>query len=47
MDLFTALVSGLGHQQIANDPGGRRYVRHLDDAIEMYVNHFRPRRRRR
>src|SRR4051812_46252984 len=25
MDMLTALVSGLAHQQVANDPGGRRW----------------------
>jgi AcrR family transcriptional regulator len=37
MDLFTALVSGLGHQQIANDPGGRRWVRLANRAVEMFL----------
>ena len=37
MDLFTALVAGLGLQQLANDPGGERWHRLLDRAIDMYV----------
>ncbi len=37
MDLFTALVAGLGMQQLANDPGGDRWLRLLDRAIDMYV----------
>lgn len=37
MDLFTALVAGLGMQQQANDPGGERWHRLLDRAIDMYV----------
>lgn len=37
MDLFTALVAGLGLQQLANDPGGERWHRLLDRAIGMYV----------
>lgn len=37
MDLFTALVAGLGMQQSANDPGGDRWRRLLDRAIDMYV----------
>jgi AcrR family transcriptional regulator len=38
-DLWTALVSGIASQQIANEPGGDRWVRLLDDAIDMYANH--------
>jgi AcrR family transcriptional regulator len=37
LDVFTALVSGLGHQQIANDPGGRRWVRLADRVVEMFL----------
>jgi AcrR family transcriptional regulator len=37
MDVFTALVSGLGHQQIANDPGGDRWVRLSGRAVEMFL----------
>ena len=29
-DVWTALVSGLAAQQIANDPGGDRWLRHID-----------------
>lgn len=37
VDIFTALVSGLGHQQVANDPGGDRWVRQSRRAVEMYL----------
>ena len=37
MDLYTALVAGLGMQQLANDPGGDRWLGLLDRAIDMYV----------
>jgi AcrR family transcriptional regulator len=37
MDVFTALVSGLAHQQVANDPGGRRWVRRADQVVEMFL----------
>jgi AcrR family transcriptional regulator len=37
LDLLTALFSGLISQQIANDPGGTRWVRLLDDAVELVV----------
>jgi AcrR family transcriptional regulator len=36
-DLFTALVSGLSHQQVANDPGGDRWVLLSRRAVEMYL----------
>ncbi len=38
-DLFTALVSGLASQQLANDPGGDRWQRLIDEAVDMFVNH--------
>jgi hypothetical protein len=38
-DLWTALVAGLARQQLANDPGGDRYMRLIDDAVEMFVKH--------
>ena len=37
MDVFTALVSGLGHQQVANDPGGKRWVRLSGRVVEMFL----------
>jgi len=37
LDIFTALVSGLAHQQIANDPGGRRWVRLADQVVDMFL----------
>ena len=39
LDLQTALVTGLTSQQIANDPGGDRWIRLLDDALDMYLDH--------
>jgi AcrR family transcriptional regulator len=38
-DLFTALLSGLSDQQIANDPGGDRWLRLIDAAVDMYLAH--------
>ena len=35
LDLFTAIGTGLIDQQISNDPGGDRWTRLLDDAIDM------------
>ena len=37
MDVLTALVSGLAHQQVANDPGGRRWVRLADQVVGMFL----------
>jgi AcrR family transcriptional regulator len=38
-DLFTALTSGLADQQIANDPGGDRWLRLADEAADMMLAH--------
>lgn len=38
-DLWTALVSGLVSQQLANDPGGDRWVRLVDRACDMFLDH--------
>ena len=37
LDLYTALVSGLVNQQMANDPGGTRWLDLLDEAVDMYL----------
>ena len=39
LDLWTALTSGLAHQQIANDPGGDRWSRLVDDTADMFLAH--------
>ncbi len=39
VDLLTALLSGLVNQQISNDPGGDRWTRLIDDAVEMFFVH--------
>lgn len=44
LEVWTSLNAGLISQQMANDPGGRRYVRHLDDVIDMFLNHTQPTR---
>jgi AcrR family transcriptional regulator len=38
-DLWTALVAGLASQQLANNPGGNRYILLIDDAVEMFASH--------
>jgi AcrR family transcriptional regulator len=47
VDLFTAMVTGLISQQTANDPKGERWIRRCDDAVDMFLGHFRARARRR
>lgn len=37
VDLWTALLSGLAHQQVANDPGGDRWERLAEPAVDMYL----------
>lgn len=37
VDLYTALVTGIADQQISNDPGGDRWTRLLDDAVDMFL----------
>lgn len=37
IDLFSALVAGLCDQQVANDPGGDRWVRLAGPAVEMFL----------
>jgi AcrR family transcriptional regulator len=40
LDLITAFATGLISQQIANDLGGTRWVRHVDDVVDLLVYHF-------
>lgn len=42
LDVYTALVGGLGAQQVANDPGGDRFTRHLRAVLDMFLDHFVP-----
>ena len=39
LDLWTAMCSGLASQQLANDPGGTRWERLVDDAAELFCDH--------
>ena len=41
VDLYTALVGGLVDQQLANEPGGDRWARLLDRAMNMYADEMR------
>ena len=37
LDLSRALLTGLAGEQIANDPGGDRWTRLLDDVIDVFI----------
>src|ERR1017187_3106041 len=39
-DMWTALVGGLAAQQTANDPGGNRWLRLIDEVVDMYADHI-------
>ena len=39
VDMFRALITGLVSLQIANDPGGDRWTRLQDDALDMFLAH--------
>jgi AcrR family transcriptional regulator len=39
LDLLTAIGTGLADQQISNDPGGDRWLRLVDEAMEMLYDH--------
>lgn len=39
LDLWTAICSGLASQQLANDPGGSRWERLIDDAVDLFCDH--------
>ena len=45
LDLFTALTTGLIDQQISNDPGGDRWYRLLDDALDMFFAYIDARKK--
>ncbi|MDQ3681216.1 MAG: TetR/AcrR family transcriptional regulator [Actinomycetota bacterium] len=47
LDLWTAVVAGLAAQQLANDPGGTRWVRLVDEAVDMFFTHMNHTRRQR
>lgn len=39
IDLWTALITGIVDQQISNDPGGDRWIRLTEDAMNMFLAH--------
>ncbi len=46
-DAWVALIAGLAAQQNANEPGGDRWVRLLDELTDIYFEHYSPGTRRR
>jgi AcrR family transcriptional regulator len=38
IDCVVAMVAGLMQAQLSNDPGGNRWIRHLNRLIDLYVN---------
>lgn len=42
MDLWTAVTTGLTDQQISNDPGGDRWERLVDRAVDMLIAELAP-----
>jgi hypothetical protein len=42
LDLATALVTGLVDQQLSNDPGGDRWIRLIDESVDMFLDHCLP-----
>jgi AcrR family transcriptional regulator len=39
LDLYTGLITGLVDQQISNEPGGDRWLRLIDDAMDMFLRY--------
>jgi len=46
VDCFTAMIGGLVAAQMSNDPGGNRWVRHLDRLIDLFLDDTKTRRER-
>jgi len=40
LDLYTSAVRGLVGQQISNEPGGTRWVKRLDEVLDMLLDHL-------
>lgn len=43
LDLLTAVLTGLVSQQLSNDPGGDRWLRLLEDAVDLVVHRIETR----
>jgi AcrR family transcriptional regulator len=40
IDLWTGLTAGFAAQQVANDPGGDRWIGLVDDGVDVFVRHL-------
>lgn len=40
LDIFVALIGGLVDSQQANDPGGDRWSKLLDESVDMFADHL-------
>jgi AcrR family transcriptional regulator len=38
IDCIVAIVAGLMEAQLSNDPGGNRWVRHLNRLVDLYID---------
>ena len=38
IDCIVAMVAGLMEAQLSNDPGGNRWIRHLNRLVDLYVD---------
>jgi AcrR family transcriptional regulator len=46
IELWTSIQMGITEQQWANDPGGRRFVDHIEPAVDMFLAHVKRRTRK-
>jgi AcrR family transcriptional regulator len=46
IDLWTAIQMGITAQQWANDPGGHRFVDHVEPAVDMFLAHVQRKKRK-
>ncbi|HJT95374.1 MAG TPA: TetR/AcrR family transcriptional regulator [Mycobacterium sp.] len=45
IDVYVALMAGIAAAQLANEPGGQRWTRHVDWVIDMFLREITRRRR--
>jgi AcrR family transcriptional regulator len=45
VDIFVALMAGIASTQLANDPGGRRWTRHVHWVVDMFLGEVTRQRR--
>jgi hypothetical protein len=46
IDCLIAIIGGLVERQLANEPGGTRWVRHVDRMVDMFLDYLHERERR-